>query len=382
MITETTFEEILSISQDQKDYLDSLLDNLSNMRFDQNIKLKGIVREATTRYKDLGMLISLLDSESKERINEELDELDLFYDNNGFLYFKFTKEQDNFIKLHIPLKDYWKDGILVANLIKNIDGINSLKLTLPVKYDFFDDLTPDYQRALKHIPLTIYLPRFYIQNSGAINLDDELFSVEKIAYIISQIDSVLEQIASMPKDIERNPYGQIELSDSIAESDVQIGRYTTLTLEGDRKNEYISAMSYYRETAKGVYTLVRNRADIAESLRGYEIRQRLIENSTEVDYLKKILPYAGIFNEIHEYVRYNELYIRDFSFFPDSAPGKLLLNNMRSIFVTNSDIEELDQLIDQHSSISNNETLMGIIEKFKLKYTELNEAETAHPSLR
>lgn len=419
MLNFYTFIKQLKVSKNQKAYLSELL------------------KEAIYHnINDLSVLINNLTEEELQKVEQEFRDLNMTLDVNGFIYFK-QPHTANAIKLHIPLKDYWKDGFIVSNLITaNIPMITGIKLTMPVHYNSieeFNALDESVRRGLKHIPITIYLPETNMAQATD-ESDNKLHIVENIAYIIQQIDTLLSQIASMPKDNRGNKYGEIKLSDSIDEFDVMIGRYSTLTIGVDKFNNPIYPKEYYREkiAGSGNYTLIEEGEDTRGCILGGEIRKALVQNSYEVNYLKSILPYAEIFHDLHQYINsapnlpteetkeestgasystHSSFVLVDWlvnaigNMFSQNAPddsqshttpvvsnpaidGQRVLEVMRQILLKNLDStqEELDinsalSHLEANASISRNENLMGLIAKFRDKYLEINE-DISRPSLR
>lgn len=364
MLDDITLQKILETSEEQKKFCNVILaEAVSN----------GFVSPAD--YFD-----ELVSDDQKQILTEfHAHGLDLYA---GFIYFKNPEGEptDNHsIKLHIPLNNYMEDGILISNLItKKINNITGLKLTVPIDYDR-TRMTLDVVRLTKQVPITIYLPKPVNTTT-----DTLLNNIEEIAFIIHQIDNLIDEL--------RHRNFRIGLYHKIANTDQKIGKYISLTIDHDLDQNYISSYDRYIEDSirQGVYNLV-ERGGIS----GAKVRQALIKNSDEVQQLKKILPYADIFSQIHNYINDYEVNEEDYFasedetkrddlfFTPQSdlSPGKLLLQGMRNLILTddaNLDInDELENIINNRV-ISNNRNLLVIVENFQQKYRALNTALLRH----
>lgn len=375
MIDEIIFQSALIESDRLKRYLEAKIEELNkNPSSTEPVKLFHLIRGLSPLEQQI------LKHEFKNEFGNLLLKL-----NSGFIYFKLSPVRSNFIKLHIPLNDYWKDGIFISNLLTSkIDTFTALKFVLPVKYNSFDDLTPEYQRGLTQIPITIYLPK----PTGrlipvAIPEDEKLLNIEEIAFTIHQIDILLDEVATMPIDDEGNTYGEIRLSENIADTDRRIGKYTTLSLDYDCANNYISAYERYVHIGEGIYAQITEVPGtmVMNSLSGAEVRQRLMRESLEIEYLEKVLPYAKIFNDLNSYINFRKLTNTRPSIFNSGAtPEESLLNTMRYILFGDPDINtELENI---YPRIRNNPYLRKIMTQFREKHAELQEYRNLEFTLR
>lgn len=363
MLDQTEFNKIYEICTSQQELVDSILTVSRNAGFNDPADYFGELFETNYELRDL---IAASFREQGLEIEKSL----------SFIFFKFPQSQSP-IKLHIPLDDFMKDGILVANIItQKIPNIAGLKLAFPLYFDTLDELSASVTRMITQVPITIYLPLPNRKDIKFIPLTkDNLLShnIEEITFIIHRIDSLLNQISNMQVDTG-NIYDRIGLSQNIAETDIQIATYTTLTIEDDNKGNYISASKRYREAepGSGVYIRVEEGETDTDSLSGAEVRQRLLQNSSEVRYLQQVLPYIDIFHELHEYMNLaNQQEL-------EGATAGLLLQAMRDVVKENISINEFNNLREEH--IENNDILLDIKTKFHEKYQELN-SESVRPGL-
>lgn len=360
MIDSTFYEELLAVTASQKEVIDSL-----------------------AQHGDLYEYTKLIKPQEKEEILNQLHEKNLDVDSYfDFIFFKRSR-LSNSIKLHIPLNNYNKDGIFIANLIyKKIEKIAGIKLTFP-NDAHINSSEPDIIRVTQQAPITIYLHNPESRkNSSKITSDDKLRNIEEIANIIHQIDILLDEVQDL--------YGEITLSDSIADGDQMIGKYTALTIDRDDRYNYIDALGVYREISKGIYEEV-GEGDYL--LSGAQVRNELMRTSPKLRYLNQMLPYVEVFNDLHEYINSNELMIESRnlseeetksepakpSFFkPDEVtPGENVLNVMRTIIGANKSIRALEKL-KENPQIRENSHLMTILDKFENKYNELHSIEDAN----
>lgn len=385
MIDELKFKEILGLSEEYKKCFDELFDQLIKDK-----KFRKTILEYKKARKPIRLSV-LLQKADQELVNMHLQKYNFNQDfnlANGFFIFKDPDTQESSIKLHIPLSNYWKDGMLIANLIIENQNINQVKLHMPVKN--IDNLSPQLARGLFQTPITIYLEHSIERNISKdlsdIPDDNRLYTLEEFAYTIHQIDKIFDQISSLPIDDEGNTYGDIVLSEEIAESDIRIGKYTTLTIDSDNNGNYINAFSKYRQGSDGGFTKVDDTVD-NEGRLGYQIRHDLINNSSEVANLQKILPFADIFHEINEYINLNAKEVSDFDFeetkqeistslfFREESaltPSKMLLVSLRNIVLNGADINSELGNLESNPDISRNEHLMELIGKFRENYLALN----------
>lgn len=325
-----------------------------------------------------------LDTLNQDQLENDFKDKNLAL-HGGFIYFKDLQgDSVNVLKLHIPLKDYQKDGVLISDLIVNkVKTIEALKFILPINADLAGvTLTEHEKRAMYHIPITIYMPKKPI--TFRLYPDEVVYkNLEEIAFTIQQIDDVLTQ-ASL------NFGEKFQLSDDIAETDQRIGKYTTVTIDRDFMNTYISSEGTYRRhfDFEGAYV-----KDSKGKLHGTQVRQELLQkNSIAIDYIKTVMPYSKIFNAIHDLIKTNELnstVAREDQTEEETksevSPGffgepalplskeicNRLLNSMRRIINGEGDLLELYSF-KEITEISNDVELMCLINTFEAKYEELN----------
>ncbi|KTD63570.1 hypothetical protein Lsan_1003 [Legionella santicrucis] len=260
--------------------------------------------------------------------NSHLDvlrEQNIFLDNNQFfVYLKYNGENSNDLKLHIPLKQGAENGLLVANIINqlNIGIVGAIKAVNPNIGNLSVSIDEESKlRATTGAAITIY----FKDNATS----------EEIAQAIYHINQRLEEVDRL------HPIN----CGKTANSDKKISPFVSVTIDKDG-GFYIDA-----STSKGV-----------------EARQQLLSKSIQLKQIEKILPLCKTLEKIDGYISNREkldTYTSKFSQFkflysaiitPFTKTQKLdAANALRKVILGNATadtlIKHLDALNERNSNL-------------------------------
>ncbi|KGP63124.1 hypothetical protein EP47_07640 [Legionella norrlandica] len=195
--------------------------------------------------------------------NQPLNELGCDLDDNQFfLYLKSDSNKSNPIKLHIPLQDGIGNGLLIANIIHdmNIGIVNAMKVINP-NIDQQKGTEESIQRAKTGAAITIYF-----QSSA---------SPEQMAQAIYQINKKLGEVKRT-----LYPFNSGETADS----DLKMGEFVGITIDTDNNGKYLSA------------------SDPDELNK----RRELLENSKDIKRINEVLPRCKTLERIDLYISNRE----------------------------------------------------------------------------
>lgn len=182
----------------------------------------------------------------------EVKQLPKLQHRDDFLYFKSSNNYSHPIKLHIPLKDYKRDGFLIANLLRDLESIQDLKLVNPLIAEFLNG----NERIKEEAPITIY------------------FSPQNNWHDILQIIVKIEQRLA-----EARAFGAtFDTGEKTADSDVKVSTHCSITMDRGDDKVYINASE-----EGGAYK-----------------RQQLIKNSVDVQQIFFLYQNYQIIHDYHK----------------------------------------------------------------------------------